>query len=80
MEIGHSDYRWSGRETAPQYLTGTNQLILFHSILGVCIELSLMTDATEERCVYSVPCKYIFLKVFENSTSNCKKFTKSQYL
>ncbi|XP_024418241.3 major allergen Equ c 1 [Desmodus rotundus] len=25
------------------------------NILGVCIELSLMTDATEERCVYSVP-------------------------
>ena len=78
--MAHSGYRWSGRESTPQYLTGTNQLILFHSVNGECAELNLITDPTEENGVYSVPCKYTFKKVFVNSISINKKFTKSQYL
>ena len=78
--MAHSGYRWSGRETAPQYLTGTNQLILFPRIDGECTELTFITDETKEKGVYGVHCKYTFKKVFVNSISNGKKFTKSQYL
>ena len=65
--MAHSGYRWSGREATPQYLTGTDQLILFHSINGECGELTLISDPTEEKGVYSVPCKYTFKTVFVNS-------------
>ena len=78
--MAHSGYRWSGRESTPQCLTGTNQLILFHSINGVCGELTFIVDETKEKGVYGVHCKYTFKKVFVNSISNGKKFTKSQYL
>ena len=78
--MAHSGYRWSGRESTPYYLTGTNHLIVFHSINGVCGELTFIVDETKEKGVYGVHCKYTFKKVFVNSISNEKKFTKSQYL
>ena len=78
--MGHSGYRWSGKKPAHQYLTGTNQLILFPRIKGECIEFTFVTDETKEKGVYSVIRKYTFKKVSVNSTSNSKKFTESQYL
>lgn len=78
--MGHSGYRWSGGEPATLYLTGTTQLIVFHRINGECTELPFVADETEEKGVYDVPCKYTFKNVFVNSTSNCKKCTKSRSL
>ena len=77
--MGHSGYRWSGKEPAHQYLTGTNQVILFPRTDGRCAELTFITDETKEKGVYNVTCKYPYKKVFVNSTSNFKKFTKLQY-
>lgn len=58
------------------------QLILFYRVNGECTEISLICDKAEEDDVYTLTCKYATKKkkVFLNSTSNCKEFTKPQYL